>query len=142
VHQHRILLPRAATAREALPKELQTLGAHVDEIPVYQTIRPQNGQMAELRTLLKAGKIDLVTFTSSSTVRNFVAAFPKDDVSALLGKGRIGCIGPITADTAREFGLEVTVQPQTYTIPAFTEIIVEYFSSQQSEVSSQPDRKG
>jgi uroporphyrinogen III methyltransferase / synthase len=142
VHERRILLPRAATAREALPKELQTLGAHVDEIPVYQTIRPQNGQMAELRTLLKAGKIDLVTFTSSSTVRNFVASFPEDDVSVLLGKGRVGCIGPITADTAREFGLEVTVQPQTYTISAFTEIIVEYFSSQQSEVSSQPDRKG
>src|SRR5712691_4253830 len=134
VRERRILLPRAAAAREALPKELRALGARVDEIPVYQTIRPQQQKLAELRTLLKAGKIDLVTFTSSSTVRNFVALFPEDDVSALLGKGRVGCIGPITADTAREFGLEVTVQPQTYTIPAFTEIIVEYFSSQQSEV--------
>src|SRR2546422_101318 len=70
VRDQRILLPRAAVARERLPQDLQALGAHVDEIPVYQTTRPQNGKMAELRALLKAGKIDLVTFTSSSTVRN------------------------------------------------------------------------
>jgi uroporphyrinogen III methyltransferase/synthase len=70
-----------------------------------------------------------VTFTSSSTVRNFVALFPKDDVRVLLSKTRIGSIGPITADTAREFGLKVVVQPQAYTIPAFAEAIVEYFSS-------------
>ncbi len=134
-------LRRAAAAREALPKELRALGARVDEIPVYQTIRPPQQKLAELRTLLKAGKIDLVTFTSSSTVRNFVALFPQDDVPVLLGKGRIGCIGPVTADTAREFGLAVAVQPQTYTIPAFAEAIAEYFSSQQSAVGSQPDRQ-
>jgi uroporphyrinogen III methyltransferase/synthase len=139
--EQRILLPRAAVAREALPEELRTLGAHVDEIPVYQTVRPQNGKTEELRALLKAGKIDLVTFTSSSTVRNFVATFPEDDVSFLLGKCRIGCIGPITTETAREFGLVVTVQPQTYTIPAFAAAIVQYFSSQQSAVSGQPDKQ-
>jgi uroporphyrinogen III methyltransferase/synthase len=135
-------LPRAAVAREALPKELRALGAHVDEIPVYQTIRPQTGKTEELRTLLKAGKIDLVTFTSSSTVRNFIASFPEDDVSVLLSKGGVGCIGPITTDTAHEFGLRVAVQPQTYTIPAFAEAIVEYFSRQQSAVSRQPGGEG
>jgi uroporphyrinogen III methyltransferase/synthase len=133
VSEQRILLPRAAAAREVLPRELRALGAHVDEIPIYQTIRPQNGKMTELRTLLKAGKIDLVTFTSSSTVRNFVALFPEDNASVLLGKGRVGCIGPITADTAREFGLAVAVQPETYTIPAFAEAIVEYFTGLSNE---------
>jgi uroporphyrinogen III methyltransferase/synthase len=128
VRDRRILLPRATVAREALPEELRTLGAHVDETPVYQTVRPQNGKTEELRALLKAGKIDLVTFTSSSTVRNFIASFPEDDVAVLLGKGRVGCIGPITTETAREFGLVVAVQPQTYTIPAFAEAIVEYFT--------------
>ena len=133
VREQRILLPRAAAAREALPKELRALGARVDAIPVYQTTQPRNGKTEELRTLLKAGKIDLVTFTSSSTVRNFVVLFPEDDVSALLSKGRVGCIGPLTADTAREFGLAVAVQPQTYTIPTFAEAIVEYFAGLSNE---------
>jgi uroporphyrinogen III methyltransferase/synthase len=108
------------------------LGAQVDEIPVYQTIQPQNGKTEELRNLLLAGTIDLVTFTSSSTVANFAALFSQDKVGELLSKTQIGCIGPITANTAREFGLKVAVQPRTYTIPAFAEAIVEYFSSQQS----------
>jgi uroporphyrinogen III methyltransferase/synthase len=121
VNRQRILLPRAAIAREVLPQELRALGAQVDEISVYQTIQPRNGKTEELRNSLQEGKIDLVTFTSSSTVRNFVALFPEENVSALLGKTWVGCIGPITADTAREYGLQVTVQPTKYTIPAFAE---------------------
>lgn len=126
----RILLPRAAEARAILPTELRALGAQVNEIAVYQTIRPQHLQTQELRALLAEGKIDLVTFTSSSTVRNFIALFADGEGTALLSKTRIGCIGPITADTAREHGLEVTIQPSTYTIPAFAAAIVEYFSNQ------------
>jgi uroporphyrinogen III methyltransferase/synthase len=124
--QH-LLLPRALEARAILPLELQALGAQVDEIAVYRTILPQTTQTRELQALLKEGEIDLVTFTSSSTVRNFVALFPEDEVRSLLAKTRIGCIGPITADTARQYGLEIAIQPQTYTIPAFAEAIVEYF---------------
>ncbi len=133
VSGQRILLPRAAEAREVLPRELRNLGARVDEIAVYQTVRPQAARTQELSALLKAGKIDLVTFTSSSTVRNFVALFPNDEVSALLGRTRIGCIGPITADTTREFGLQVAIQPSTYTIPAFATAIVEYFTGLSNE---------
>lgn len=132
VSGQRILLPRAAEARAVLPRELRTLGAQVDEIAVYQTFRPRQASTQELRALLQERKIDLITFTSSSTVRNFLALFPDDEVSALLGKTRIGCIGPITADTARECGLEVAIQPGTYTIPAFAAAIVECFSNQQS----------
>jgi uroporphyrinogen III methyltransferase / synthase len=127
VHDQRILLPRAAEARAILPQELRASGAHVDEIAVYRTILPQGTRVNELRTLFLQGKIDLVTFTSSSTVRNFVALFPEVDMKALVGTTRIGCIGPITADTARGYGLEVTIQPDSYMIPAFTEAIVEYF---------------
>ena len=133
VNGQRILLPRAAEAREVLPRELRNLGARVDEIAVYQTVRPQAARTQELSALLKAGKIDLVTFTSSSTVRNFVALVPNDEVSALLGRTRIGCIGPITADTTREFGLQVAIQPSTYTIPAFATAIVEYFTGLSNE---------
>jgi uroporphyrinogen III methyltransferase/synthase len=139
VKDQRILLPRAAVARAVLPDELRTLGAQVDEIAVYQTIRPRTEKTEELRGLLKEGKIDLVTFTSSSTVRNFIAMFPEEAPPVILEKTRLGCIGPITADTAREFGLEVAVQPSVYTIPAFAKAIVEYFSGQPSVVSGQPE---
>lgn len=134
VRGQRILLPRAAEAREVLPKELQSLGAHVDEIPVYETRRPQTTQTEHLRGLLLQAQIDMVTFTSSSTVRNFVAAFPQEDLSQLLARTRLGCIGPITADTVRENGLTVAVQSEVYTVPGFTEAIVAYF---QKVVSSQ-----
>jgi uroporphyrinogen III methyltransferase / synthase len=134
VRGQRILLPRAAEAREILPKELQALGAQVDEIPVYQTIRPHTEETANLRELFLAGKIDMVTFTSSSTVRNFVAAFAGESLPQLLSKTQLGCIGPITADTVREYGLTVTIQSGVYTIPGFTEAIVAHF---QKVVSSQ-----
>jgi uroporphyrinogen III methyltransferase/synthase len=124
----RILLPRAAGAREVLPRELQALGAQVDEIPIYQTVLPQNGQTEELRALLQRGKIDLVTFTSSSTVRNFVCLFPQEELPILMRKVRIGCIGPITAETVREYGLGVAIQSSVYTIPAFADAIVAYFA--------------
>jgi uroporphyrinogen III methyltransferase/synthase len=126
VKGQRILLPRAAEAREILPQELQAAGAQVDVIAVYNTIRPQTPTQ-ELRELLQAAQVDLITFTSSSTVRNFMAVFPDDDIPALLRNAAIGCIGPITADTAREYGLTVAVQPEQYTVPAFTQAIVEHF---------------
>jgi uroporphyrinogen III methyltransferase/synthase len=134
VSGQRILLPRAAEAREILPQELTALGAQVDEIAVYQTVRPQQTRSDELRDLLQSGKIDLVTFTSSSTVRNFMALFADEDIRSVLYKTKIGCIGPITAGTVREYGLEVSLQPSTYTIPAFAEAIVEYFSNQRSAI--------
>jgi uroporphyrinogen III methyltransferase/synthase len=118
----RVLLPRAAVAREILPITLREAGATVDEVPAYETVMPR-GDLTELRAWLADGRVDLVTFTSSSTVRNFVARLGAD-AERLLAGVRAACIGPITADTARQAGLEVVVQPATYTIAAFTEAIV------------------
>ncbi len=125
----RILLPRAAEARAILPQELRAVGAHVDEVATYRTIRTSQPKNLDerFRSLLQAGHIDLLTFTSSSTVRNFVASFPGEDLPALLGKTRVGCIGPITAATAQGYGLIVNIQPHDYTIPSFAEAIVEYY---------------
>ena len=123
--QH-ILLPRAAEARAILPQELRAHGAQVDEIATYRTIRPQ-GRDEALRDMLRVGQVDLITFTSSSTVRNFMDFFSGEDVPSLLGDTGVGCIGPITAATAQENGLIVTIQPSSYTIPDFAEAIVEYF---------------
>ncbi len=122
----RILLPRAAEARAILPQELRASGARVDEIAIYRTIRPQ-GQDETLRDMLRAGQVDLLTFTSSSTVRNFMEGLSGEDSAVLLGQAHIGCIGPITAATAQEYGLTVAVQPSAYTIPAFVKATVAYF---------------
>ena len=99
----------------------------MDEIAAYETVPPQATAVQEVRTLLQTGKVDMVTFTSSSTVRNFAALFSQDSLSPLLGNTLVGCIGPITAETARDYGMTVSVQSQIYTIPAFAEAIVEYF---------------
>lgn len=122
----RVLLPRAAVAREILPVALRAAGAEVDDVPAYETVTA-GGDAGELRQWLADG-VDLVTFTSSSTVRNFVARLGADGTGLLAGV-RAACIGPITAGTARDVGLEVVVQPSTYTIAAFTEAIVGYLGA-------------
>ena len=122
----RVLLPRAAEARAVLPDALRAFGARVDEVAAYRTIRPRV-RTEMLRDLLRAGRLDLLTFTSSSTVRNFMAGFSDGAAADLLGDVHVGCIGPITAATARQHGLCVTIQPAAYTIPAFADAIVAYF---------------
>jgi len=118
-----ILLPRAAGARPLLPQQLQALGATVEEVLTYRSV-PARQHTQQLQALLAEGAIDLITFTSSSTVHNFVAAFGVDIV-AQLGRARVACIGPITSDTARQYGMQPTIEPALYTIPAFVDAIVE-----------------
>src|SRR5439155_19219799 len=102
VRGQRILLPRADIARRALADGLRERGAIVDEVATYHTL-PADAERPSL------GEVDAVTFTSSSTVKNFVAAGP-------VPRGaRVVCIGPITARTARELGLEVTEVAGEYT---------------------------
>jgi len=124
VSQLRILLPRARVAREILPARLSELGAQVDLIPVYDTLIPEQSRQ-QLNELLSVGPVDLITFTSSSTVRHFVELV--DDISTLR-RLRYGAIGPITASTALEHGLQVVVEAEKSTIPDFVASIVEYFS--------------
>jgi len=123
----RVLLPRAAAAREILPLMLREAGAVVEEVASYQTVRART-DVGELRRLLREGGVDLVTFTSSSTVRNFLALLGSDTVR-LLGDTQIGCIGPITAETATAAGLRVAIQPDAYTIPALADAIIRHFAA-------------
>ena len=132
--RQRILLPRAAEARAILPQELHASGAQVDEIAIYRTIRPQ-GRDETLRDMLRAGQVDLLTFTSSSTVRNFMECLSGEDSAVLLGHAQIGCIGPITAATAREYGLTVAVPSrQPIRFSAFVEAIVAYFRTEHNTI--------
>ncbi len=129
----KILLPRAARAREVLPEGLRKMGAEVDVVPAYQTIRPDH-DTGQVREMLKKGAIDMVTFTSSSTVENFSGMFEADGehLQEWMGPMTVACIGPITARTAQSKGFTVDLIPSEYTIEAFTDSIVGYFSKSES----------
>ena len=129
VEGQQILLPRALKAMETLPEMLNDAGATVTVAPVYRNVPPQ-GRKDELRDELNEGEIDLLTFTSSSTVTNFltmVDAADKEELHRLLDGVRIAAIGPVTAETVRKNGLTVDIQPDNYTIPDMVDAIVTYY---------------
>lgn len=124
-----VLIPRAMKAREVLPDTLKKAGADVTVAPVYQNKRPA-GHEAELHSMFENREIDMVTFTSSSTVTNFIHMLnegSKEKLKSLLEGVAVAAIGPITADTARENGLAVNVQPEEYTIPALVEAVKSFY---------------
>jgi uroporphyrinogen III methyltransferase / synthase len=123
----RVLLPRAAQTRDVLVTELRRLGAHVTEVPAYATRRADAGA-ARLRDALAAGAIDAVTFTSSSTARNFAELFTEDERRTWLSRVTVASIGPITAATAAEYGMATAVMPGEYTIPALARALAEHFA--------------
>src|SRR5947207_2113114 len=110
----RVLVPRAEGARDALPSLLAKRGAEVHILPVYQAVCPPDAGPSLMR-LFAAEGVDVITFTSSSTVVNFVRAFPEDKLPAVLGDAAIACMGPVTADTARKLGLAVEIIAREYT---------------------------
>ncbi len=118
----KILLVRADIAREFLKEELIKKGALVDEIVAYRT-KPASGNGKGLMKKFERGDIDFVTFTSSSTVKNFVSKVGEKDLSRLKDKARWISIGPITSKTAKDFGLKIHRQARRYTIPGLVEAI-------------------
>jgi uroporphyrinogen III methyltransferase/synthase len=127
----RILIPRAEVARELLPDELRARGAHVDVVSVYRTIVPEAEAEGWRRQLIDR-QIQAVTFTSSSTVRNFFEILGgAEQARPLLQSVTVACIGPITAQTAKEFGLTVSVMPGENTIPALVDAIVRHYGSRE-----------
>ena len=121
----RILLPVAAEARDLVPRELTRMGATVVSVPAYQTLPVKEGIEA-LRRELQEKRIHAVTFTSSSSVRNFMSLL-SDEEPRLLNSVIIAAIGPITAETVREFGLRTAIMPKQSTVPALAEAIVSHF---------------
>jgi uroporphyrinogen-III synthase len=122
----RILLPRAEIARKALFDALVKAGAMPEEIAVYRTLpgKPDEAAWAELER-----GVDAVTFTSSSTVRNF-AALVGENAGALLGEAVVACIGPITAGTARECGWRVDVVAEEDTMEGLVRALKAYYDLQ------------
>jgi uroporphyrinogen-III synthase len=135
VRGKRVLLARAKVARDVIPRELSKLGARVDVVEAYETVVPQSSRKRLSTALMSAkNRPDVITFTSSSTARNFVA---------LLGKGRgrgrprhtkqldavlLASIGPVTSSTLRGFGLRVDIEAREYTIPGLIEAIVAHLN--------------
>ncbi|HWQ76772.1 MAG TPA: uroporphyrinogen-III C-methyltransferase [Syntrophomonas sp.] len=110
----KVLLPRARGARDVLPAALEKLGAAVEEIYLYQAVPPRTNAV-DIEEILAQG-LDYITFTSSSTVTNFVEILGERQAAAVCGNAKTVCIGPITAGTAREKGLKVDITAGEYTI--------------------------
>ena len=123
-----VLVPRALEAREVLPRMLRARGARVDVAPVYRTVPPPRASVEPALSRMAAGEVDAVTFTSSSTVRNFARLARRlgPDGKALLEHLDFYSIGPITTATARDEGLSVAAEAEEYTIVGLVNAIVEH----------------
>jgi len=128
VEGKRFLLPRAATARDILPRTLKQWGAEVDVVQAYRTV-PAKGSAAILSGVLSENKVDMVTFTSSSTVKYFVDLLSPVDLRKFCNAVAVACIGPITKGTAESNKVRVDVLAKEYTVSGLIEAIVEYFSN-------------
>ncbi len=120
-----ILLPRAEGGSEELPGGLKSRGAIVEEVVLYDSAVPEATDGEALQTVLDGG-IEAATFASSSSVRNLKTLLGDDFMR--LKETTIACIGPVTAKTAREAGLEVQIEPSTHTIPALVEALKAHYT--------------
>jgi uroporphyrinogen-III synthase len=120
----RVLLARAKVARDVIPRELRKLGAKVDVVEAYETVVPKTSRI-RLRKLLSDGNglPDVVTFTSSSTVRNFMALAGEKKLGRHVRKIKMASIGPVTSATLRECGLSPNIEAKAFTIPGLIRAI-------------------
>jgi uroporphyrinogen III methyltransferase/synthase len=126
----RFLLPRADIAREVLADELRDAGADVTEVAAYRTLPAEAAEREgdrDIYRMLLDRQVDAITFTSASTVRNFVKLLGEEPAVDLLRTTVVASIGPVTAEAAQQLGIETTVMPTTYTIPALVQALVDYF---------------
>ena len=123
VAEAKVLIPRARQAREVLPQKLAAAGAEVTVLAVYDT-KPTDQDPAEIIEALRAGAIHYITFTSSSTVKNFFARIPPEELRRAGDTVRTACIGPVTAATLAEYGFTPDVTAEAYTIPALAKALV------------------
>jgi len=122
----KVLLPRAGEARPVLPVELRNMGAEVNEVTVYLTEKVLDNVDLLIKQL-EDKTIELITFTSSSTVRNFKSLLPPDKFNQLIDGVTIASIGPITTDTATELGFKVDTTAESYTIPGLCDAVLKYY---------------
>ena len=125
----RILLPRAKIAPDALPNGLREKGGIVDDIPIYDTVKAGGDRRDEIESDLLNGRIDMVTFTSSSTVTNFLEMFNQYPPKQLLEQVYMAVIGPSTAATVEQNGLAVDLIAKKPSVEEFADEIVQFYCS-------------
>ncbi len=126
IKNKKVLLPRAKQARTILPEELTKLGAKVDDVTAYETRLNADGK-ENLILLLENNEIDAITFTSSSTVSNFMSLLESKDTRKLLKNVVTASIGPITSDTARSLDIQPDIEAKEYTIQGLINSLLAYY---------------
>jgi uroporphyrinogen III methyltransferase/synthase len=128
----RFLLPRADAARDTLADELREAGADVTDVVAYRTVPADTEREGghDIYRMLLDRQIDAITFTSASTVKNFVQLVGHEQAVDLLRTTVVASIGPVTAEAAQQLGIETSVMPAHYTIPDLVDALVEHFSAQ------------
>jgi uroporphyrinogen III methyltransferase/synthase len=116
----RILLPRAAVARDVIPTELEKLGAQVEVVEAYRNVIPENAGARAHEIFSGSKKPDWITFTSSSTVQNCIEVAGADALRGI----RIASIGPVTSETVRQLGFTVDVEAKQFTIDGLVQAIL------------------
>jgi uroporphyrinogen III methyltransferase/synthase len=131
----KVLLPRADIGREVIAEALKRAGAEVTDVTAYRTVleEVQREGGPDIYGMLLEGKIDVVTFTAGSAVRNFVTVYGEDQAVDLLRNTTVAVIGPVTAQAAEQLGIPVSIQPATYTIPALVDAIAAHYQKQKSQ---------
>jgi uroporphyrinogen III methyltransferase / synthase len=124
----RVLIPRAAEAREVLPDTLRKWGAAVDVVVAYRTAVPVV-DVEPLAKRIRRREVQVITFTSSSTVKNFVRLFNRKNLAEIVNGSAIACIGPVTAYTVEQLGGHAAIVATEFTIPGLVSAIVDHFES-------------
>ncbi len=133
LHGQKVLLPHGDIGREIVAEELRRHGAEVTEVVAYRTViaDPEREGEPDIYRMLLDRRIDVVTFTSASAVRNLVRVLGDDQAADLLRTTVVASIGPVTAEAAMQFKIASTIVPASYTIPALVDAIVQHFQQKQ-----------
>jgi uroporphyrinogen-III synthase len=119
----RMLLPASRTTRDVIRPALEKVGVYVEVVEAYQTVLPATSG-AEVTQLIREANADFIIFTSPSTVTNLATLLETDHLAPHLAKTRVACIGPVTAEAAQLYGLEVDIQPDEHTSEAIVRALV------------------
>jgi uroporphyrinogen III methyltransferase/synthase len=128
----KVLVPRADIGREVVADELGSLGADVTEVVAYRTVvvEPEREGEPDIYRMLLERRIDVVTFTSPSAVRNFMRVLGPEQAADLLRTTVVASIGPVTAEAASQAQVETTIMPAVHTVPALVDAIAGYFATE------------
>ena len=131
VNGAKVLFPKADIARDVLPELLRAAGAEVTEVVAYRTVTAESDMHLGIYRQLLDGRIDVVTFSSASAVRAFIAIHGAEQAVDLLSKTLVAAIGPVTAEAAHRYGINPQIVPPTSTVPSMVDAIVAHFQRQE-----------